>query len=192
MKSRLAMYHIDPSDSTTFVVGKCLIQTHCFLLLVLLTPTGRWDGFALIDSKDVVSVETEHPYLERLRKLLGLWNEAEPVWPGCLPNSILDFFETALCAQRAVSVELCASGDAELEKPPTADTFLMKNNMNYTDQQEIVLRPDSPLRESTTAEGLKKKTAPDCHGSGFLFSVLFDCFPRLLSAFFKMAKCSGS
>lgn len=110
MKSRLAMYHIDPSDPTTFVVGKCLIQTRCFLLLVLLTPNGRWDGFALIDSKDVVSVATEHPYLERLRKLLGLWNEVEPVWPGCLPNSILDFFETALCAQRAVSVELCASG----------------------------------------------------------------------------------
>lgn len=49
---------------------------------------------------------------------------------------------------------------------PVAGIFLMKNNMNYTDQQEIVLKPDSPLGESASAEELKKKYLEDVAGSG--------------------------
>lgn len=49
---------------------------------------------------------------------------------------------------------------------PVAGIFLMKNNMNYTDQQEVVLKPESPLGEAASAEDLRKKYLEDVRGSG--------------------------
>lgn len=49
---------------------------------------------------------------------------------------------------------------------PTAGIFLMKNNMGYTDQQEVILKPDSPLGEAASAEDLRKKYLEDVRGSG--------------------------
>lgn len=49
---------------------------------------------------------------------------------------------------------------------PVAGIFLMKNNMNYTDQQEVILKPDSPLGEASSAEDLRKKYLEDVRGSG--------------------------
>ena len=47
---------------------------------------------------------------------------------------------------------------------PVSGIFLMKNNMGYTDQQEVVLRPDSPLGEKADPEDLKRKYLEDAYG----------------------------
>ncbi len=47
---------------------------------------------------------------------------------------------------------------------PVSGIFLMKNNMGYTDQQEVVLRPDSPLGEKADPEALKRKYLEDAYG----------------------------
>ena len=49
---------------------------------------------------------------------------------------------------------------------PVAGIFLMKNNMNYTDQQEVVLTPNNALGEAASAEDLRKKYLEDVRGSG--------------------------
>lgn len=49
---------------------------------------------------------------------------------------------------------------------PTAGIFLMKNNMGYTDQQEVVLKPDNPLGERKDPEELRRKYLEDVRGSG--------------------------
>lgn len=41
----------------------------------------------------------------------------------------------------------------------------MKNNMNYTDQQEVVLRPDNPLGERKDPEELRRKYLEDVYGA---------------------------
>ena len=48
---------------------------------------------------------------------------------------------------------------------PVAGIFLMKNNMNYTDQQEVVLRPDNPLGEQKDPEELRRKYLEDVYGA---------------------------
>ena len=48
---------------------------------------------------------------------------------------------------------------------PVAGIFLMKNNMNYTDQQEVVVKPSSPLGEAKDPEELRKKYLEDMRGS---------------------------
>lgn len=48
---------------------------------------------------------------------------------------------------------------------PVAGIFLMKNNMNYTDQQEVVLRPDNPLGEQKDPEALRRKYLEDVYGA---------------------------
>ncbi len=49
---------------------------------------------------------------------------------------------------------------------PVAGIFLMKNNMNYTDQQEVVLKPENPLGETKDPEALRRKYLEDVRGSG--------------------------
>jgi hypothetical protein len=48
---------------------------------------------------------------------------------------------------------------------PVAGIFLMKNNMNYTDQQEVVLRPENPLGEPKDPEELRRKYLEDVYGA---------------------------
>lgn len=48
---------------------------------------------------------------------------------------------------------------------PVAGIFLMKNNMGYTDQQEVVLRPDNPLGEQKDPEALRRKYLEDVYGA---------------------------
>lgn len=55
---------------------------------------------------------------------------------------------------------------------PVAGIFLMKNNMNYRDQQEMVLTPNNPLGEQRNAEELRQK---------YLDSVVVDALPETSS-----------
>lgn len=48
---------------------------------------------------------------------------------------------------------------------PVAGIFLMKNNMNYTDQQEVVLKPENPLGERKDPEELRRKYLEDVYGA---------------------------
>lgn len=52
---------------------------------------------------------------------------------------------------------------------PVAGIFLMKNNFNYRDQQEMVLTPNNPLGEQRNAEELRQK---------YLDSVVVDALPE--------------
>lgn len=48
---------------------------------------------------------------------------------------------------------------------PVAGIFLMKNNMNYTDKQEVVVTPkQQPLGELEDAESIEKKYLADLEG----------------------------
>ena len=40
---------------------------------------------------------------------------------------------------------------------PVSGIFLMKNNFGYKDQQEVVVKPEAPLGEQTSAEELRNK-----------------------------------
>lgn len=47
---------------------------------------------------------------------------------------------------------------------PVAGIFLMKNNMNYRDETEVVVKPDSQLGEKTSPDELQKKYLEDVYG----------------------------
>lgn len=52
---------------------------------------------------------------------------------------------------------------------PVAGIFLMKNNFNYRDQQEMVVTPNNPLGEQRNTEELRQK---------YLDSVVVDALPE--------------
>lgn len=47
---------------------------------------------------------------------------------------------------------------------PVAGIFLMKNNMDYQDKQEVVLTPNQPLGDQTSEKELEKKYIEDVIG----------------------------
>ena len=56
---------------------------------------------------------------------------------------------------------------------PVAGIFLMKNNMNYTDQQEVVLKPDNPLGERADPEKLRLMRSLGARRSQMLWLLVF-------------------
>lgn len=54
---------------------------------------------------------------------------------------------------------------------PVAGIFLMKNNMGYRDQQEVVLKPDSQLGEQKDPDELQKKYLEDAYGGATIIDA---------------------
>lgn len=48
---------------------------------------------------------------------------------------------------------------------PTAGIFMMKNNMGYKDESEVVLKPETPLGDQASPEDLQKKYLEDAYGT---------------------------
>lgn len=110
-KGKIQQCHIDRSDPETFVVGKVLeIFDDCFLLQTL-SVYGEWDGFALYPLRDLVSVEEDRAYLEKMRTLLREKGQPEPEPPTWLSGN---GWEQILCYarrhHRLVAMELYGSG----------------------------------------------------------------------------------
>ena len=78
-----------------------------------------------------------------------------------LSNSVRDTIKKARDLINAQMEDFMQNGKIN----PVAGIFLMKNNMNYTDQQEVVLRPDNPLGEQKDPEELRRKYLGDVYGA---------------------------
>lgn len=57
---------------------------------------------------------------------------------------------------------------------PVSGIFLMKNNMGYRDEQEVVLRPDSQLGEQASPDELQKKYIEDTFGGATIEGEIVD------------------
>ena len=54
---------------------------------------------------------------------------------------------------------------------PVAGIFLMKNNMGYKDQQDVVLKPGSPMGERLSDDELQKKYLEDAYGGATIIDT---------------------
>lgn len=74
-----------------------------------------------------------------------------------LSNSVRDTIKKARDLINAQMEDFMQNGKIN----PVAGIFLMKNNMGYTDQQEVVLKPNNPLGERKDPEELRRKYLED-------------------------------
>lgn len=114
MVGEIMQFHIDKGDPNTFVVG-CLstFDTKWFLLQSV-SYLGKWDGLALYLNSDLVSLETEVSYLEKMNILLRFRNEKPPNVPETKKNTLFALLEYARETGKFVAIELHMSGDRDV------------------------------------------------------------------------------
>ena len=85
------------------------------------------------------------------RKLLYRW--ANGIESDYIPSEVRTILLNAYTALNSLMVEYMQNGKIN----PVSGIFLMKNNMGYADQTEIVVTPNNPLGAEQSAEDLQKR-----------------------------------
>ena len=82
-----------------------------------------------------------------------MWRWANRVECGNIPEEVSRMLKIAYTTLNSIMVEYMQNGKIN----PVSGIFLMKNNMGYADQTEIVVTPNNPLGAEQSAEDLQKR-----------------------------------
>ena len=82
-----------------------------------------------------------------------LWRWVNGVDSGNIPQDGRTFLKNAYTTITAMMADYMQNGKIN----PVSGIFLMKNNMGYADQTEIVVTPNNPLGEVVNAEVIEEK-----------------------------------
>lgn len=107
---RIIQCHIDHSDPESFVVGKVICCDSDWFFMQDISSVGCWNGLALYQQCDVVSIESETEYLNRILLLISKRNEPVPYSPPISNNILESLLNYAMHTNRIIGIELCKSG----------------------------------------------------------------------------------
>lgn len=82
-----------------------------------------------------------------------LWKYANGVDSAFIPEECRDTLKKAYTIINGMMADYMQNGKIN----PVAGIFLMKNNMGYTDQTEVVITPNTPLGDNPSAPALADK-----------------------------------
>jgi len=82
-----------------------------------------------------------------------LWRWVNGVESGNIPQEGRAFLKNAYATITAMMADYMQNGKIN----PVSGIFLMKNNMGYADQTEIVVTPNNPLGAEQSAEEIQKR-----------------------------------
>ena len=153
-KSELMKPHVNPGDNARFV-------RHNLELMKWQRPNMQnveavrnriTEYFELCEQNDMKpSVEGFALSFGIDRK--GMWRWANRVDCSNIPEEVSRMLNIAYSTLNSIMVEYMQNGKIN----PVSGIFLMKNNMGYTDQTEIVVTPNNPLGAEQSAEDIQKR-----------------------------------
>jgi len=156
LRSEKYRFHTEPGDNAKYI-------NHTMALMEFKKPDMTnaelvrqrvTDYFSLCQQNDM------KPSIEGMALAFGvdrkaLWNWANGHQSKYIPQEARDVIKMAYTAVNSMMADYMQNGKIN----PIPGIFLMKNNMGYTDQTEIVVTPNNPLGENVTAEEIAEKYA---------------------------------
>lgn len=108
-QSVLVAIYSDCNNTDKFSVGKILGVDDDFVLLGCVTPTGAYDGFAILRIDHCILAERDTQYLKKMKTLCTLKNMQ---WKKVIiQNNVVDEMLKYAAEQKCcVNIELCDSG----------------------------------------------------------------------------------
>lgn len=83
----------------------------------------------------------------------SMWQWSNGIYRKDMPQEARDLLKMAYTAINSMMADYMQNGKIN----PIPAIFLMKNNMGYSDQTEIVVTPNNPLGAETNGEELQKR-----------------------------------
>ena len=106
--------HLNFNDPDTFVVGTVIDANEEWFLLCSISPYGKFDGYILYSQSDVVYIEFNTRYIEKLKTLWSI-HHLESKLTCQFKATIDDFLKYAKSSDRVVCIELEKSGCRDLK-----------------------------------------------------------------------------
>lgn len=110
VEGQIIQCHIDIGDPETFIIGRVVWMNEMWFLIQLISPHGRWDGYALYLQADVVAVQTDSEYLRKIKFLNTHRHGYIPSTPEISNNALVDLLSYAKSRKKLVGIELYMSG----------------------------------------------------------------------------------
>lgn len=110
LTGKIIQCHIDSEDPDTFVVGRLAWADTKWFLMQDLSSAGQWNGLALYLVSDIVLIEEDTPYIQKMETLLKFWDMTPPVVPEIGKNAVEDMLLYGKASGKIVGLELCCSG----------------------------------------------------------------------------------
>ena len=153
LRSERFRIHADPGDNAKYIhhtmelmqFGKVDMDTPDLVKQRVI------DYFSLCERNDM------KPSIEGLSLAFGsdrktMWNWAHGVMKH-VPQETVNILNMAYTAVNSMLADYMQNGKIN----PIPAIFLMKNNMGYTDQTNIVVTPNNPLGSESSAEEVQKR-----------------------------------
>ena len=101
----IASFYGDMQNSESHLTGFVGAYDENFLIIKHISPTGLYDGFILIRTRDLFRIDLNGAYEDKVRKLYESKNQVHPNCPSAdnLPLSILDY---SLKNNKMISIEI--------------------------------------------------------------------------------------
>ena len=115
IKNKICEFHIDICDPETFVVGRLVDHDEKYFLIEEVSPYGRWNGLSLYMKSDVVGVECNSDYLNKMICLLEFSNQQNIRIDVTQKNDSLlhSFISFAKNNEHMIGMELHKSGERD-------------------------------------------------------------------------------
>ena len=112
------------------------------------------------DYFDVCEANDMKPSVESLALAFGvdrktLWSWVQGAESNYIPKECRDMVKVAHTAINSMMADYMQNGKIN----PVSGIFLMKNNMGYADQSEVVITPNNPLGDAKNPEQIAQKYA---------------------------------
>jgi len=106
--------YIDSEDTEKFSFGFIQGISNDYVLLADVSPYGLYDGFQIINCKDIYRCESKSQYNETVQKLYQLQRQSHPIVKLTSNNLILDLLQYARDNHDVVTIEVHDSKCSDL------------------------------------------------------------------------------
>lgn len=154
LKSDRMAVHTNPGDNSKFISHN--------LQLMGMTKPDMTDAEAIrqriIEYFTICEKNDMKPSVEGMALAFGVERRSLYRWVNGINCSYItqegrNYLKTAYATLNAMMSDYMMQGKIN----PVSGIFLMKNNMNYSDQTEIIVTPNNPLGAEVSAEEVQKR-----------------------------------
>lgn len=101
----------DIDDTDSFNVGYILCSSGGYYVVSSISPTGYYDGLFTINIDDIIKIQYNTNYIDKIQKLIKINNETKHFYTDKIfEDGIQYVLNYALDNKRILSIELCNSG----------------------------------------------------------------------------------
>ncbi|KOF55772.1 hypothetical protein AGR56_18355 [Clostridium sp. DMHC 10] len=112
---KIASFYTNENNTAKFSVGYIVDYNENNFVIAMISPEGKYDGFALMETRSIIRINTDSKYENKILKLIKYHKTVHENLNFKEDNFILEFLKFAQTQDYIVSIELLNSGFYDIQ-----------------------------------------------------------------------------